>query len=57
MFRALLADTQEAVHKRHLVYCVRVTSGGCTNTDAAIWHNANAIYQVPFVQDLLRMSK
>jgi hypothetical protein len=24
MFRALLAHLQEALHKRHLVYCVRV---------------------------------
>jgi hypothetical protein len=25
MFRALLAHPQEALHKRHLVYCVRVS--------------------------------
>jgi hypothetical protein len=30
MFRALLARRQEALHKRHLVYCVRVMSVGCT---------------------------
>jgi hypothetical protein len=30
MFRALLAHTQEALNKRHLVYCVRVISVGCT---------------------------
>jgi hypothetical protein len=30
MFRALLTDPQEVVHKRHLVYCVRVLSVGCT---------------------------
>jgi hypothetical protein len=29
MFRALLAHPQETLHKRHLVYCVRVTSVGC----------------------------
>jgi hypothetical protein len=29
MFRALLAPPQEALHKRHLVYCVRVMSFGC----------------------------
>jgi hypothetical protein len=29
MFRALPAHSQEAPHKRHLVYCVRVTSVGC----------------------------
>jgi hypothetical protein len=26
MFQALLAHPQEALHKRHLVYCVRVVS-------------------------------
>jgi hypothetical protein len=30
--RALLANLQEALHKRHLVYCVRVMSVGCTRT-------------------------
>jgi hypothetical protein len=30
MFRALLAHPQEAPHKRHLVYSVRVMSVGCT---------------------------
>jgi hypothetical protein len=30
MFRALLADPQEAMHERHLVYCLRVMSVGCT---------------------------
>jgi hypothetical protein len=30
MFRALLAHPQEALHKRHLVYCVRVMSVGGT---------------------------
>jgi hypothetical protein len=29
MFRALLAHLQEALHKLHLVYCVRVMSVGC----------------------------
>jgi hypothetical protein len=29
MFRALRADPQEALHKQHLVYCVRVMSVGC----------------------------
>jgi hypothetical protein len=28
MFRAILAHPQEALHKLHLVYCVRVMSGG-----------------------------
>jgi hypothetical protein len=30
MFRALLAHLQQALHKRHLVYYVRVMSAGCT---------------------------
>jgi hypothetical protein len=29
MFRSLLAHLQEALHKRYLVYCVRVMSVGC----------------------------
>jgi hypothetical protein len=29
MFRTLLAHPQEMLHKRHLVYCVRVMSVGC----------------------------
>jgi hypothetical protein len=32
MFRALLAHLQEALHKRHLLYCVCVMSVGCTRT-------------------------
>jgi hypothetical protein len=35
MFPALLAHSQEALHKRHLVYLVRVMSVGCTNSWAA----------------------
>jgi hypothetical protein len=31
MFRALLAHPQEALHKEHLVYCLRVMLVGCTN--------------------------
>jgi hypothetical protein len=30
MFRALLAHSQEALHKRHLVYCVRVEDTSST---------------------------
>jgi hypothetical protein len=29
MFRTLLAYLQEALHQRHLVYCMRVMSVGC----------------------------
>jgi hypothetical protein len=28
MFRALIAHSQEALHKRHLVYCMRIMSVG-----------------------------
>jgi hypothetical protein len=33
MFRALLDHPQEALKKRHLVYCVHVMSDGCTRTE------------------------
>jgi hypothetical protein len=33
IFRALLANSQEELHKRHLVYCVRVMSVGCTRIE------------------------
>jgi hypothetical protein len=96
MFQALLAHPQEVLHKRHLVYCVRIMSVGCAtiavslqswpshltyarnipsavcvappegeqvilethdcSDGAANWHK-HAIYQVPFVKRLLRMSK
>jgi hypothetical protein len=35
MFQALLAHPQEAIHKRHLVYCVRVVSVGYTRIGVA----------------------
>jgi hypothetical protein len=47
MFRALLAHPQEALHKRHLVYCVRVMSVGCTRVEVEL--QPHIIYQVPFV--------
>jgi hypothetical protein len=34
MFRALLAHPQEALNKRHMVYCVRVMSVDCTRIGA-----------------------
>jgi hypothetical protein len=65
MFRALLAHLQEALHKQHLVYCVRVMSVGSnrigvefrSNPGAANRHNTHAVYQVLFVYSLLKMSK
>jgi hypothetical protein len=46
MYRALLAHPQEVLHKRHLVYCVRVMSFGCYQDWSGI---SFTIYQVPFV--------
>jgi hypothetical protein len=71
MFRALLAPPQDALHKRHLVYCVRVISVGCTrvkveckvtvalhlNPGEANWYNTHALYQVPLVERFLMISK
>jgi hypothetical protein len=61
MFRTLLANPQEALHKRHLVYCKHVMSVDCarihSNPGAANLHNTHTVYQESFVQDLLRMSK
>jgi hypothetical protein len=37
MFQELLAHPQEVLNKKHLVYCVRVMSFGCT-----IWLNPGA---------------
>jgi hypothetical protein len=54
MFRSLLAHLQEAPHKRHLVYCVRIMSVGCGRLQ---FHCNRAIDQVPFVYRLLKMSK
>jgi hypothetical protein len=33
MFRALFSHPQEAMHKRHLVYCVRVMSVDCSRIE------------------------
>jgi hypothetical protein len=35
IFRALLDYPKEALHKRHLVYCVRGMSVGCTKIEAS----------------------
>jgi hypothetical protein len=55
MFRAPLAHLQEALHKQ-LVYCVRFMSVGCYQV-AANRHNTDAIYQLLFVQRILKISK
>jgi hypothetical protein len=36
MFRSLLAHLQEALHKRHLVFRLRIMSVGCTSTGAEL---------------------
>jgi hypothetical protein len=41
MFRALLADPQEALHIRHLVYCVLIMSVGCAVRRYAAFTVAN----------------
>jgi hypothetical protein len=40
MFRASLAHPQEAIHKRQLVYCERM-SGGCATVAVSLqsWHS------------------
>jgi hypothetical protein len=43
MFRALLAHPQEALNKRHLVYCVRVTSVGCTRIGVELARNIPSV--------------
>jgi hypothetical protein len=58
VFRALLAHPQEALYKRHLVCCFRIMSFGWnSNRGIGNWHCTHASYQVPFVQNLLRMGK
>jgi hypothetical protein len=52
MFRALLAHLQEALHKQ-----LHKDSNGTPILVAANWHNTQAIYEVSFVQRLLKMNK
>jgi hypothetical protein len=42
MFRALLAHLQETLHKRLLIYCVRVMSVGCYQDCSRIAFHSNA---------------
>jgi hypothetical protein len=62
MFRTLLADPQEALHKRHLVqvYCMRVMSVGCTRIGPILVQPTDVThtaYTKCFLQRLLKMSK
>jgi hypothetical protein len=43
MFRVLLAHFQEALHERHLTFCVGVISVVCTRTGAANRYSTHAI--------------
>jgi hypothetical protein len=44
MFQALLAHPQEALHKRHLVYCVCVMSVGCARVHGPSYNIPSAVY-------------
>jgi hypothetical protein len=46
MYRALLAHLQEALHKRHLVYCVHVMSVGCTRIGVEFHSNPGSSPQI-----------
>jgi hypothetical protein len=41
MFRTLLGHQQKELHKRHLVYCVRVKSVGCTRIGVELALHSN----------------
>jgi hypothetical protein len=44
IFRALLAHPQEALNKRHLVYCVRIKSVGFGTVALQSWHSQLTLY-------------
>jgi hypothetical protein len=46
MFRALLAHPQEALHQRHLLYCLRKMSVGCATiaVKLQLWHSHLTLY-------------
>jgi hypothetical protein len=56
MFGALLAHPQEVLHKRYVLYCVVLCHLAAPILVQSA-DNTHAIYQVPHVQDLLRMNK
>jgi hypothetical protein len=49
MFRALLAHPQEALHKRHLVYCVRAVKLQPCHTQLTLYARniPNAVCEAP----------
>jgi hypothetical protein len=46
MFQALLAHPQEALHKRQVVYCVRIMFVGCATVAFSLhsWHSQLTLY-------------
>jgi hypothetical protein len=46
MFRALLAHPQEALYKRHLLYCVRLMSVGCTRIEVELTSPCTAVQPI-----------
>jgi hypothetical protein len=44
LFRVLLAHPQEGLHKRHLVYCVRIMSVGCAKIALQPCHSQLTLY-------------
>jgi hypothetical protein len=44
MFRALIAHPPEALHKRRLVYCLRIKSVGCGTVAVSPWHSQLTLY-------------
>jgi hypothetical protein len=61
VFRGLLAHPQEVLYKRQTATGLEFHSNPFRSSTpillAAKWHNMHAIYQVPFVEHLLRMNK
>jgi hypothetical protein len=52
MFQALLAHSQEALHKQHLVYCGHVMSVGCTRIGVEPAQMALGVLHVCYVSRL-----
>jgi hypothetical protein len=44
MFQALLAHPQVVLHKRQLVYCVRVMSVGCTRIEVELINQRDVLF-------------
>jgi hypothetical protein len=54
MFRTLLAHPQEALHKLHFVYCVRIMSVGCVTIAVSLPHSCLfVLWHLTFTDPLL----